>query len=460
MNRMNLNTNEIEFLFKAQLLSKSLIDIMENFEILYIEINCSINNVEQIAQIIYDVESKKNSNKIVVPLNIKDKKDFCRISKLKNNINFVNIINIDEIDDELFLNFSKLEKIEFHANVYKIGNSSFKGCTSLTEIIIPSTVISIGSNAFDGCTSLTEISIPSSVTSVGNNIFNGIKKINLSKGMTSIPSNLFNGCTSLTEISIPSTVTSIGSNAFDGCTSLTEISIPSSVTSVGNNIFNGIKKINLSKGMTSIPSNLFNGCTSLTEISIPSTITSIGQKKFNGCSASIAYSFAYTKGQELSGIFEYLTSSTKGNIHDNRTINISASSNYGGDPRNLCDFNDLSSNSAWSNDEEEATLLFDFKLKRVKLTNYTLHTTDSGCHPMSWVVECSNNLNDWFTRDERNNEVIMNKNNFCHTFKCQRQSNEFYRYVRIRTTCESWDDDFYYYFEISAVEFFGCLKIN
>ena len=394
MNRMNLNTNEIEFLFKAQLLSKSLIDIMENFEILYIEINCSINNVEQIAQIIYDVESKKNSNKIVVPLNIKDKKDFCRISKLKNNINFVNIINIDEIDDELFLNFSKLEKIEFHANVYKIGNSSFKGCTSLTEIIIPSTVISIGSNAFDGCTSLTEISIPSSVTSVGNNIFNGIKKINLSKGMTSIPSNLF------------------------------------------------------------------NGCTSLTEISIPSTITSIGQKKFNGCSASIAYSFAYTKGQELSGIFEYLTSSTKGNIHDNRTINISASSNYGGDPRNLCDFNDLSSNSAWSNDEEEATLLFDFKLKRVKLTNYTLHTTDSGCHPMSWVVECSNNLNDWFTRDERNNEVIMNKNNFCHTFKCQRQSNEFYRYVRIRTTCESWDDDFYYYFEISAVEFFGCLKIN
>ena len=277
--------------------------------------------------------------------------------------------------------------------------------------------------------------------------------------MTSIPSNLFNGCTSLTEIIIPSTITSIGSNAFDGCTSLTEISIPSSVTSVGNNIFNGIKKINLSKGMTSIPSNLFNGCTSLTEIILPSTITSIGQKKFNGCSASIAYSFAYTKGQELSGIFEYLTSSTKGNIHDNGTINISASSNYCGDPRNLCDFNDLSRNSAWlSGEEEEATLLFDFKLKRVKLTNYTLHTTDSGCHPRSWVVECSNNLNDWFTRDERNNEVIMNKNNFCHTFECQRQSNEFYRYVRIRTTSESWDDDFY--FEISAVEFFGCLKIN
>lgn len=161
------------------------------------------------------------------------------------------------------------------------------------------------------------------------------------------------------------------------------------------------------------------------------------------------------------GEVNYLTNKTGGNIHDNGKIAISASSSWKGDSSsnvnvaNLCDFNDLSQKSMWSPDNEKnSTLLFDFKDQAIQITDYTLHTPSdlSGNTPKSWVVECSNDNDSWATVDTRNNEAVMNNKNVCHTFKCQSQSDNFYRYIRFKSTSKSS------YFDISAVEFFGVLK--
>ena len=61
-----------------------------------------------------------------------------------------------------------------------------------------------------------------------------VKKIKISKGITSIPDNAFNYFSNLTEVEIEDGVKSIGKEAFAYCNSLSEITIPSSVTSIGD----------------------------------------------------------------------------------------------------------------------------------------------------------------------------------------------------------------------------------
>lgn len=61
-----------------------------------------------------------------------------------------------------------------------------------------------------------------------------IKRVILSKGITSVESLSFCDCKSLTSVVIPDSVTSIGWGAFEGCSSLTSVKIPDSVTSTCN----------------------------------------------------------------------------------------------------------------------------------------------------------------------------------------------------------------------------------
>lgn len=61
----------------------------------------------------------------------------------------------------------------------------------------------------------------------------------------------------------------------------------------------------------------------------------------------------------------------------------------------------------WSPDNEvNANIIFDFKSRKVKLTNYTLHTPTDNTrdYPKSWRVECSNNMKKWVVVDTRSNE--------------------------------------------------------
>lgn len=170
----------------------------------------------------------------------------------------------------------------------------------------------------------------------------------------------------------------------------------------------------------------------------------------------------YKKNQNLNGIIKYLTKKAGGNIVKKEIINITSSgdNSYSYLPSNLVDFDDLSSNSMWKSDNSFwPSVTFDFINKKVKLFNYSLHTPsdDTGNYPRSWIVECSNNLNHWFTVDVRKDESVMNHPNVSHVFECKYVPNDYFRYIRIFSNDHSWNSNSLFYFDISAVEFFGFL---
>lgn len=114
----------------------------------------------------------------------------------------------------------------------------------------------------------------------------------------------------------------------------------------------------------------------------------------------------------------------------------------------------------WSPDNESnAYLIFDFKSRKVRITNYTFQTpiNQTSDYPKSWTVDCSNNLANWYIIDVRKNESVMNKNNVSHTFICKNEPSEYYRYIRITSDGPCWNGKNRYYFDISAVEFYGFL---
>ena len=89
----------------------------------------------------------------------------------------------------------------------------------------------------------------------------------------------------------------------------------------------------------------------------------------------------------------------------------------------------------WSpNGVKNATVTFDFKEKKVQLSNYSFHTPSVSTYdyPKSWLIECSNDAINWECVDDRKDEEIMNNFNVCHTFQCMKKSNKFYRFIKIK----------------------------
>lgn len=175
--------------------------------------------------------------------------------------------------------------------------------------------------------------------------------------------------------------------------------------------------------------------------------------------------FEYKNGLELYGIVKYLTNESGGNIHQNGVIELKSSSEQNNHKVfNLVNLNDFSRNSMWSpNGERNSTVTFNFKDKKVLLTHYTFCTPSESTrdYPRSWIVECSNDNENWICLDERKDETVMNNFNVRHTFQCNNQKNDFYQFIRIRSTGPCWNPRCTrYFFDLAAVEFFGYLKQN
>lgn len=173
----------------------------------------------------------------------------------------------------------------------------------------------------------------------------------------------------------------------------------------------------------------------------------------------------YNYGDELNGIINYLTVKAGGNLQDHEIIKIESSScqnepGYNFSVKNLLNFNNLGDRSMWSpNNERNAHIFYDFFDRKVKLTDYTFHTPkdESRDYPKSWSIECSNDLINWIEVDNRLNQYVMNRKNVCKTFKCQNKSDQFYRYVKITSKGPCWSNPNRFYFDLSAVEFFGSI---
>ena len=168
-------------------------------------------------------------------------------------------------------------------------------------------------------------------------------------------------------------------------------------------------------------------------------------------------SFQYEEGKEFSGIIKYLTNETGGNIHDNGTIEISSNSIFNSNfhPKNL--LNSDSNIYEAKNGERYATVVFDFKNMEIEISKYTIKSCSyepyEG-HIKNWVIEISNNLNDWTVIDEHVNSNELNDYDAVETFSVAQL--KFARYCRFRHTGDYWGyNDFA--MGLSSIEFYGRL---
>lgn len=165
--------------------------------------------------------------------------------------------------------------------------------------------------------------------------------------------------------------------------------------------------------------------------------------------------------KEFEGIMRYLTRTSGGNIHDNKTIDITSNSIYGSCyPRNAVDYDNIY-NYYFSLDDGNAFICFDFKEKLVRLKSYSIKTCNNEpytYHLKSWVIEVSNDGKEWKEIDRRSDETSMNQRFVTVSFDVREQS-DYSRYIRLRQTGQSWcEDGNHSKFLFHLIEFYGQLK--
>ena len=104
----------------------------------------------------------------------------------------------------------------------------------IKKVVITRGVTSIGSSAFNSCENLTDVTIADSVERIGNSAFNyctSLAKVTIPAGVKVIESDAFRW-TNLQTVVIPDSVTTIGYGAFERCPYLTDIFIGTGVTSL------------------------------------------------------------------------------------------------------------------------------------------------------------------------------------------------------------------------------------
>ena len=168
-------------------------------------------------------------------------------------------------------------------------------------------------------------------------------------------------------------------------------------------------------------------------------------------------------GHEFEGIMNHLTKETGGNIHDNGTIEITSNSidsNFY--PKNLVDYK--STNFYQSKEEPNPFICFDFKDRGIQLSGYSIGSgsnDQNDQHLRNWVVEVSNDGQNYEEVDRHSDYSGLNGSRLIKTFNVKKTNEEFYRFIRLRSTGYSWDSypnsnryRIYFYY----IEFFGKLK--
>ncbi|OHT12772.1 hypothetical protein TRFO_17325 [Tritrichomonas foetus] len=164
----------------------------------------------------------------------------------------------------------------------------------------------------------------------------------------------------------------------------------------------------------------------------------------------------YTDEQHFRGIINELTRQVGGNVHQNKVIEITASSYHSSSPFQIADFNWNS--TFWSANQPESWIKFDFLEMSVKLSGYTLKTTSGGgqgyYHMKSWIVEGSKDGIDWIEIDRQEENDDLNSSAAIKTYECQNQE-EDYRFLRVKMIGPNHGNS--NYLVLTNIEFFGSL---
>jgi hypothetical protein len=161
-------------------------------------------------------------------------------------------------------------------------------------------------------------------------------------------------------------------------------------------------------------------------------------------------SVQYDRNSPLNGIISKLRRECGGNVYDKGIMTIASS----GDSCNRC-YNvtdDNYSGSFQTRNVPNSWICLDFHEKRISMNAYTIKSTGSNVHLMTWMIEGSNDSSKWNPIDEVRNSQELNGNSLVKTFEIAKSSG-FYRWIRIRQTGKnsSGYDRLY----LSCIELFG-----
>jgi hypothetical protein len=163
--------------------------------------------------------------------------------------------------------------------------------------------------------------------------------------------------------------------------------------------------------------------------------------------------FSPRSGCPLDGIIAHLTRVHGGNVHDRGIVSVSASSVYYStvSARNVAELGQK--NFFHSVHAPDQWVCYDFKDRRVQLTDYSIAAHTSNLFLRSWVVEGSDVGSAWVTLDERINNTDADAGRPIVTFPVNRTIPS--RFIRLRQTgkCSHHND----YLILFGFEVFGSI---
>ena len=167
-----------------------------------------------------------------------------------------------------------------------------KHISKIKKVVISKGVTTVGEYAFIKCPNLTSISLPKTLKIINRAAFsgnNGLKSVSIPKGVTTIAYAAFGSCQNLANVTISYGVTKIGGFAFYENSSLKSIVLPSSLKVIEGKAFAGcssLEKVTMPASVQTIGDHAFSGCSRLVDVNIPiSGLQTIGEYAFTNCSS-------------------------------------------------------------------------------------------------------------------------------------------------------------------------------
>ena len=161
------------------------------------------------------------------------------------------------------------------------------------------------------------------------------------------------------------------------------------------------------------------------------------------------------------GIFSHLGGGKPKSVTENQIVDVTALSfnDQSLHPNNVVDSDSI--DSYFYSSDSNSWVCFDFKNRKVKPTHYSIRSFKHGdagwFHTQNWCIEGSNDKNNWKLLDNRVNDKSIDGRSASNTFKISNQleSDDFYRYLRIRQTGVNTHNE--NEFRFSAIDFFGSI---
>lgn len=171
------------------------------------------------------------------------------------------------------------------------------------------------------------------------------------------------------------------------------------------------------------------------------------------------YLFPYVKGKEFTGIFNFFRNALKGYFNENIKVESSSINNSSESfvPSN-CTLFESQSNVFASNDLPNSWISFNFGKYRIIPNCYTIRSSQhkmNALHLKSWVIEGSNDNENWTILDTRQNDNFLNGNSNMATYNINNESCKSFYCLRLRMTGPNHGNNNILYFH--SIEFYGGL---